>query len=94
MLKLFVLLTIAVVICSKKEREFKDIPGVSAANMDKLRQLMTPHPESRKEFREKMKEWMDGLPEDEKKAAEAHRDEIKKKFKALHRKNETETTED
>ncbi|CAJ0591032.1 unnamed protein product [Cylicocyclus nassatus] len=93
MFKLLVLLSIALVIYTKKEHEFKDIPGVSTENMEKLRKLMDPRPESREDFKKKMHEWMNSLPEDEKKAAEKHREERRKAWKLKHQKNETETIE-
>ncbi|KAL6741040.1 hypothetical protein Aduo_014336 [Ancylostoma duodenale] len=65
------------------EREIEDIPGVSAENMAKLRQIMTPAPTSKEEFKQKISEWRNGLPEAEKAAAEAHR----QKMRELHHKN-------
>ncbi|EPB78427.1 hypothetical protein ANCCEY_02493 [Ancylostoma ceylanicum] len=79
------LMILAVVVCQQRwwEREIKDIPGVSAENMAKLRQIMTPRPTSREEFKQKITEWKNGLPEAEKAAAEAHR----QKMRELHHKN-------
>ncbi|CAJ0590892.1 unnamed protein product [Cylicocyclus nassatus] len=55
------------------------IPGVSAASMTKLRQMMEPLPEGRGAFREKMHEWMNSLPPEDKKAAEAYREQVRQR---------------
>ncbi|CAJ0590970.1 unnamed protein product [Cylicocyclus nassatus] len=76
-LQLLVLLALAIAICAQRGRhEFKNIPGVSEANMAKLRELFEAR---REEFKKKMDDWLNSLPEEEKKAAEAHREEIRKR---------------
>ncbi|VDK54959.1 unnamed protein product [Cylicostephanus goldi] len=83
-LQLLLFLALAIVICAQKGRHgFKDIPGVSEANMAKLREIFEAH---REEFKKKMDDWVNSLPEEEKKAAEAHREEIRKRIEA-HRAN-------
>ncbi|CAJ0591005.1 unnamed protein product [Cylicocyclus nassatus] len=58
------------------------IPGVSAASMTKLRQMMEPLPERMGAFLEKMHEWMNSLPPEDKKAAEAYREQIRQRHAA------------
>ncbi|CAJ0591003.1 unnamed protein product [Cylicocyclus nassatus] len=65
----------------KHHAEFlsKDIPGVSKASMDRLRQIMNPRPDGPEDFEKKINEWIDSLPPEDKAAAEAHREEMHKR---------------
>ncbi|VDM72730.1 unnamed protein product, partial [Strongylus vulgaris] len=51
----------------------RDIPGVSAAGMAKLREIMSTPPNGREEFKQRMDTWVSGLSPADKAAAEAHR---------------------
>ncbi|KHJ83461.1 hypothetical protein OESDEN_16842 [Oesophagostomum dentatum] len=79
MLKLIVLVALAAVACANWDGEIKDIPGVSAANMDKLRQLLTPRPANKEEFKAKIEQWTAGLSASEKAAAEEFREQMRQK---------------
>ncbi|KHJ83065.1 hypothetical protein OESDEN_17239, partial [Oesophagostomum dentatum] len=79
MLKLVVLVALAAVACATWDGEIKDIPGVSAANMDKLRQLLNPRPANKEEFKAKIEQWMAGLSTSEKAAAEEFREQMHQK---------------
>ncbi|CAJ0591027.1 unnamed protein product [Cylicocyclus nassatus] len=57
----------------------RGIPGVSAASMDRLRQIMTPRPNGPEEFRQKMNEWINSLPPEDKAAAEAHEQQMRQR---------------
>ncbi|CAJ0590971.1 unnamed protein product [Cylicocyclus nassatus] len=79
-LQLLVVLTLVLIICAKRGRHgLQDIPGVSEENMTKLREIFKS---GREEFRQKMDDWLNSLPEEEKKVAEAHREEIRKRHEA------------
>ncbi|CAJ0591121.1 unnamed protein product [Cylicocyclus nassatus] len=57
----------------------RDIPGVSKASMDRLRQILNPRPEGPGDFEQKINEWINSLPPEDKAAAEAHRAEMHQK---------------
>ncbi|KAL6741042.1 hypothetical protein Aduo_014338 [Ancylostoma duodenale] len=79
MMKIFVLAALAVAASANWNGEIPDVPGVSATSMEKLRQLMTPAPANKEEFKQKMEQWLSGLSEIEKAAAEAFREQMRQK---------------
>ncbi|CAJ0591002.1 unnamed protein product [Cylicocyclus nassatus] len=72
MLKLLALFAFATGIAARPG-EMRDIPGVSAANMERLRQMMNPRPNGREEFKQRMQEWENSLPAAERTAVQNHR---------------------
>ncbi|EYC01566.1 hypothetical protein Y032_0106g3761 [Ancylostoma ceylanicum] len=62
-MRIVIFATVAVAVFARWDGE--DIPGVSAASMEKLRQIMNPRPTSREEFKQKMHQWKSGLSESE-----------------------------
>ncbi|RCN48271.1 hypothetical protein ANCCAN_05686 [Ancylostoma caninum] len=89
MMKIFVLAALAVAVFANWNGEIPDVPGISATSMDQLRQMMTPRPATKEEFKQKMEQWLSGLSETEKAAAEAFREQMGQK----HINGHTETTD-
>ncbi|CAJ0591006.1 unnamed protein product, partial [Cylicocyclus nassatus] len=75
MLKLLTLFALAIGITARPG-EMRDIPGVSAANMERLRQMMNPRPNGREEFKQRMQEWENSLPAAERTAVQTHRKQM------------------
>ncbi|EYC01558.1 hypothetical protein Y032_0106g3756 [Ancylostoma ceylanicum] len=65
-MKIFVLVALAVAVFAHWDGEIPDVPGISATSMEKLRQLMTPRPTNKEEFKQKMEQWLSGLSDTEK----------------------------
>ncbi|RCN48270.1 hypothetical protein ANCCAN_05685 [Ancylostoma caninum] len=79
MLRIVVFVAVAAAVFARWNGE--DIPGISPASMEKLRQIMTPRPASREEFRRKIHQWRSGLSETERAAAEAYKQQMLKKLR-------------
>ncbi|KAL6741041.1 hypothetical protein Aduo_014337 [Ancylostoma duodenale] len=80
MLKIVVFAAMAVAVWARWNGE--DIPGISPASMEKLRQIMTPRPATREEFRKKIDQWRSGLSESERAAAEAFKQQMREKLRS------------
>ncbi|CAJ0591022.1 unnamed protein product [Cylicocyclus nassatus] len=58
-----------------------EIPGVSAASMERLHQMMNPRPNGFQEFRQRIEQWENSLPEAERQAAQAHRERMRQRHR-------------
>ncbi|KAK6753746.1 hypothetical protein RB195_013000 [Necator americanus] len=77
MIKLLVLIALAVTVYSAWDGQIRDIPGISAESMAKLRKMLDPRPANREAFKKVMKEWRSTLSAAEGAAADAHREKMK-----------------
>ncbi|ETN78029.1 hypothetical protein NECAME_02988 [Necator americanus] len=78
MMKLFILIALAVTVFSASDGNMPDIPGVSAENMAKLRQMLNPRPANHEAFKQVIEQWKSTLSATEKAAATAHEEQMKK----------------
>ncbi|EYC08086.1 hypothetical protein Y032_0067g113 [Ancylostoma ceylanicum] len=56
------------------------LPGVSEDSIAKLRQMLTPPPQSIEEVKKIAEQWIAGLPNDEKEAIKQHMEEMRQKL--------------
>ncbi|CAJ0603706.1 unnamed protein product [Cylicocyclus nassatus] len=80
MMKIVVLVALIAVASSVWDGKIQDIPGISIANMERLRQMFNPLPKDKNEVTDKMSKWMGGLTETEKTSFEAFLEEMRKKY--------------
>ncbi|ETN78027.1 hypothetical protein RB195_012993 [Necator americanus] len=84
MMKIVVLVVIVSTVYSEFwHGEIPDVPGVSAASMDKLRQMMTPRPTTKEGFMQVIQQWMNGLSPTEKEAAEEFGEQMRQKHHTM-----------
>ncbi|KAK6753743.1 hypothetical protein RB195_012997 [Necator americanus] len=76
MMKFLVLIALAVTVYSAWDGNVPNIPGISAENMAKLRQMLNPPPANNEAWKQVMERWRSTLSATEKAAADTYREQM------------------